>query len=243
MNTVTRLRRTFAPASLAALLALFARVAAGAEAPAHDQSAIAGTAGQNVHCIPVAERAGRKLGCFVTGTEELGKVPSAPVYWHIYEYPTRAAAETAKGKPGTVVESYGKVWLYTIGEVGWNASGGKRVARVGPLPVNNAGSYTAVFMEATFMPGMKSQVHRHPGPEAWYVLAGEQCLETPGHKQIVHVGESGIVPEGPPMMLVGTGTSERRALVLILHDSSRPMTVPASDWTPPGLCTVVGETR
>jgi len=28
----------------------------------------------------------------------------------------------------------------------------------------------------------------------------------------------------------------RRALVLILHDSTQPATIPASDWTPKGLC-------
>jgi quercetin dioxygenase-like cupin family protein len=91
-------------------------------------------------------------------------------------------------------------------------------------------------MEATFMPGMKSSAHRHPGPEAWYVLTGEQCLETPGKAAIVRAGESGIVPEGPPMILWGTGKAERRALVLILHDTSKPMTLPASDWKSEGRC-------
>jgi quercetin dioxygenase-like cupin family protein len=85
----------------------------------------------------------------------------------------------------------------------WKGNGGQRVARVGPLPLAVSSSYTALYMEATFIPGMHSTAHRHPGPEAWYVLTGEQCLETPGHRVIVRSGESGIVPEGPPMMLVG----------------------------------------
>jgi hypothetical protein len=78
----------------------------------------------------------------------------------------------------------------------------------------------------------------HPGPEAWYVVAGDQCLEIPGRKIELHTGEGGFVPEGPPMVLLGTGTRKRQALALILHDSSRPMTLPAADWTPTGLCTV-----
>ena len=42
-------------------------------------------------------------------------VPSARMlYWHIYTYPTRAAAEAARGTHGTVVEVFGKHWLYTI---------------------------------------------------------------------------------------------------------------------------------
>ncbi|HXE83889.1 MAG TPA: cupin domain-containing protein [Gemmatimonadales bacterium] len=221
---------------LAALLTVIATAGRATETPSHHAKAAADRVQQEVSCVPVAERAGRKLGCFVTATETLGELASSQVYWHIYTYPNRAAAEKAKGKSGSVVESYGKVWLFTIGQADWKASGGKRIARVGPLPVNDAASYTAQYMEATFMPGMKSRVHRHPGPEAWYVLQGEQCLETPGHAQPVRAGESGIVPEGPPMMLLGTGTSERRSLVLILHDSSKPMTVPAADWQPEGLC-------
>ncbi len=190
----------------------------------------------DVHCMPVAERAGQKLGCFVTGSAALGELPKTPLYWHLYEYPSRAAADGAKGKQGSVVESYGKVWLFSIAEASWSAKGGKAVARVGPLPLSHGGSYTATYMEATFMPGMKSHVHRHAGPEAWYVLEGEQCLETPDHKQVVRAGESGIVPQGPPMMLVGVGKGVRRALVLILHDSAQPSTIPAADWEPTGSC-------
>jgi quercetin dioxygenase-like cupin family protein len=210
-------------------------------APLLAAAAIAAIAAEHPHqfpgCIPVAQRAGEKLGCFITANQMLGKLPNAPIFWHLYEYPNRAAADgAAKTIQGTVVESYGRVWLFNVSAAEWNPAGGRRIARIGPLPVSNAASYSAAYMEATFTPGMQSAVHRHPGPEAWYVLAGEQCLETPGHKRVIHAGESGIVEEGPPMRLTGTGTGERRALVLILHDSSKPMTVPASDWTPAGLC-------
>jgi hypothetical protein len=54
------------------------------------------------------------------------------------------------------------------------------------------------------------------------------------------VGRAGgahvIVPGGPPMHLTATGTVQRRALVLILHDSSKPASISAHDWTPKGLC-------
>ena len=47
-------------------------------------------------CIPVAERAGRAFGCFITARQELGRLPSAPaLYWHLDTYPTRAAAVAA----------------------------------------------------------------------------------------------------------------------------------------------------
>ena len=68
-------------------------------------------------------------------------------------------------------------------------------------------------------------------------MTGETCLETPDGAMIGSAGGSHvIVPGGPPMHLTATGTETRRALVLILHDSSQPATTPASDWTPKGLC-------
>jgi hypothetical protein len=38
------------------------------------------------------------------------------------------------------------------------------------------------------------------------------------------------------MHLTATGTEQRRSLVLILHESSQPTTIRATDWTPKGLC-------
>ena len=88
-------------------------------------------------------------------------------------------------------------------------------------------------------PGMKSLVHRHSGPEAWYTLTGETCLETPAGTRVGRAGGLNvIVPSGPPMELTATGTEVRRALVLVLHDSTRPATSPAADWSPKGLCKV-----
>src|SRR5258708_1754131 len=55
---------------------------------------------------PVAERAS-EVGCYLDATELLGELPQVPLFWHLYNYPTRAAAEAAKGPRGTVVESVG----------------------------------------------------------------------------------------------------------------------------------------
>jgi len=40
------------------------------------------------------------------------------------------------------------------------------------------------------------------------------------------------------MLLTATGTERRRALTLILHESSKPPTTVKHDWTPKGLCNV-----
>jgi len=136
-----------------------------------------------------------------------------------------------------VVESLGKIWLLTIEKAQWQSPTGKRIAEIGPLPVVDGEEYSAQYMEAILNPGMTSAIHTHPGPEAWYTLAGETCLETPEGKYLGRAGEKPvIVPGGPPMLLTATGTEQRRALVLILHQSSKPPITVVHNWTPKGLC-------
>ena len=113
-----------------------------------------------------------------------------------------------------------------------------RVAKVGPLPIRVGEKYSAQYMEAVLDPGMTSSIHVHAGPEAWYTVAGETCLET--SDGAVHVGRAGgpplVVPGGLSMHLTATGTEQRRALVLVLHESSKPAITLVHDWTPKGLC-------
>ncbi len=187
-------------------------------------------------CKPVGERTG-ELGCWIMTDHALGQLGKSEVFWHLDVYPTRADAERAKGARGTIVESLGKVWLLTIEDKGWRPSGGERVAEIGPLPISAAEAYSVQYMEAIFTPGMTAPPHIHSGPEAWYTLSGETCLETPQGKQVGRAGgDYVIVPGGPPMHLTATGTETRRSLVLILHETSKPPTTLVHDWTPKGLC-------
>jgi len=189
-------------------------------------------------CKSVSERARiGDVGCWIVASAPVGQLGQSHVFWHLDTFATRAAAEAVKGPRGTIVESYGKVWLLTIDEKNWRPVGGDRVAEIGPLPIIGGDKYSVQYMEATFDPGMTAPSHEHPGPEAWHTLAGETCLETPDGK---FVGRAGgppvIVPGGPPMHLTATGKEQRRALVLILHDASKAPTKPRHDWTPKGLC-------
>ena len=195
-------------------------------------------AAQTVGCEPIAQRAGRALGCFITAREDLGELPrDSALYWHIMEYATPAKAESAKGPRGTVVRSLGRTWLFTIAGAGWQPAKGTRTARIGPLALIEAQRYAAVYMEGTFRPGMQSPVHRHPGMEAWYTLEGAQCLETPEGKQVQGAGDPGLlVRAGLPMQLTAVGSDVRRSLVLILQDAAQPRSTIATDWIPKGLC-------
>jgi len=187
-------------------------------------------------CKPVSQRTG-EVGCWIMANTALGLLPKERIFWHLYTYSTRAEADAAKGPRGTVVESLGKVWLFTIDVEGWRSSSGERVDVIGPLPVIADVKYSSQYMEAIFTPGMTAPAHRHAGPEAWYTLTGETCLETSEGYMVGRAGGPAIIVRGGlPMHLTAIGKETRRSLVLILHDSTQPPTTPAKDWVPVGLC-------
>lgn len=187
-------------------------------------------------CTPISQRTG-ELGCWVLTDEPMGPLTKAQVFWHLDVYPTRTAAEADKGSRGSVVESLGKIWLMTIDEEAWRPAKGQRVAKIGPLPISAGEKYSAQYMEAIFTPGMTSSVHNHPGPEAWYTMDGETCLETPEGMQVGRAGGPPVIVRGDlPMHLTAIGTEKRRALVLVLHESSKPPGAMVHDWAPKGLC-------
>ncbi len=179
-----------------------------------------------------------KVGCWILANDPVGKLAKSRVFWHLDAYPTGAAAEADKGPRSTVIESLGKVWLMTIEDEKWRPAHGDRIAEIGPIPIVAGESYSAQYMETIFTPSMTAAEHVHSGPEVWYTLAGETCLETSDGR--VQVGRAGgppvIVPEGLAMHLTATGMEERRALVLILHDSTKAATTMIHYWTPKGLC-------
>jgi quercetin dioxygenase-like cupin family protein len=186
-------------------------------------------------CKPLSERTG-EAGCWIIQSLPLGELPQEPVFWSLDLYPTRTAAEAAKGPRSTVVEALGKIWLFTIDRKFSPSSGAKRVTQIGPLPIKSGESYTAQFMEAILTPGSVARTHRHPSPEAFYTEAGESWLETPEGKIIGKKGVDVIAPEGQPMSLTVSGTETRRSIVLVLHSSNRAWMDVADDWKPKGLC-------
>jgi quercetin dioxygenase-like cupin family protein len=188
-------------------------------------------------CKPANERT-EEVGCWILADDPIGRFTQAQVFWHLDAYATRAEAEADKGSRGIVMESLGKVWLMTIENETWRSVHGNRIATIGPLSITPGEEYSTQYMEAIFMPGMTAPAHIHSGPEAWFTVGGETCLETSDGR--VQVGRPGgapvIVPAGLSMHLTATGTEQRRAVVLILHDSSKPPTTMVHDWAPRGLC-------
>jgi quercetin dioxygenase-like cupin family protein len=191
-------------------------------------------------CTPIGQRIA-ELGCWSFDDQPIGVLTKAQIFWHLDVYPTRVAAEADKGPRSTIVESLGKIWLLTIDDEDWHPAKGQRIAKIGPLPITAGEGYSAQYMEAIFTPGMTSPIHTHSGPEAFYTLTGETCLETPEGAQTGRAGGPPvIVAGGVPMHLTATGSEKRSSLVLILHLSSKPSTSMVHDWAPKGLCKATG---
>lgn len=194
---------------------------------------------------PAADRKS-EIGCYTTAITALGELPGEPLFWYLDIFPSREAALASRGPRGSVVSGLGKHWLFTIATKDWPAAKGQRVAVIGPLVVRPGTPHTAHYMETVIPSGAQKGAggHRHPGPEAWYVLEGGQCLETPDGITIAQGGQTMIAPEGLPMAIASYGPDTRRAVVLILHRSDEPYSMPVdapphaphAHWTPKGLC-------
>ena len=187
-------------------------------------------------CVIVAPGEIRpEFGCFRIGIATNLKLNRATIFWHLYTFPNRAAADTARSPSGIVVEEDGRVWLSEFGSRNHISHGGRSVAVVGPLKLIRAKSYNAEIAYSVMQPNDRSRVHTHSGPEAWYVLSGAQCLKTPGGGRSARAGATMSVAPNLPMELSVTGTDVARSLTLVIHDSTQEFGT-ASNWKPTDAC-------
>jgi quercetin dioxygenase-like cupin family protein len=176
-----------------------------------------------------------EFGCFNVATVTGLHFGQDSIYWQLYVFPNKKAALAAKSAAGIVVVEDGRAWLTEFGPRTMSPRSERAIATVGPLQLPAAKNYTAVLSYAVMRPGDSSRVHTHPGPEAWYVLAGAQCLETPSGATRTRAGGTAKVRANIPMELNVTGSELRRAFALVIHDSAQPRGTP-SDWKPAGAC-------
>lgn len=191
---------------------------------------------QLLRCIENSPERHGQPGCSVVADKPMPSLPPRPAMWHIDEFSSLGDAKHAEGPNSVAFEAFGSAWLYTIESDTSNHHGGKHRATVGPLPLRPGTPYSIQVLVAYFQPGNFSIVHTHSGPEAWWVLEGEQCLETTKVGIQKHAGEGAIVEEGETMRMVGIGSGPRRSLVLVLHDSNRPPASVVDDPPPLRSC-------
>jgi hypothetical protein len=72
-------------------------------------------------CKPASART-QEIGCWILADNPVGQLTKPKVFWHLDAYPTRLAAQADKGPRGTVIESFGKVWLMTIEDKNWRST-------------------------------------------------------------------------------------------------------------------------
>ena len=202
--------------------------------------------GENTHdhrlfpCMEDGLKSG-DTGCQLLGKIMVQQFPDSPLFWCLNRFPTRNAAEAAKVHNSLVADAEGRSWLFSFGPKDGAPKSGELVASIGPLPLTSdtlpkASLYEIVAYLAVMPPGTYTRVHIHPGPEAWYVLSGEQCLETPAGVMKAGMGETMFAPPMTPMRLTNSGSSVRHALFIVIHDASQPWTIPTNDWKPSGAC-------
>jgi hypothetical protein len=178
--------------------------------------------------LPSTVIAQQALAIKALSEKKVTELPAGPLFWQIENFPTLAQAQAAAGATGLAVESGGKVWLFTLGPAGGPSTGGTKVAEVGPLPKVVATQYLLRINEATGSSGSITPVHTHPGSEAFYVLAGEQSIQSPHGVLRVKAGQAETGHGADmPMQVSSSGSSDLHALVMFVVDATKPFSSPA----------------
>ena len=174
------------------------------------------------------------FGCQRLLASHLPAISDAPLFWHLRKVP--AGTRTGAGdSTAFIVDAPGQSWLYSFGPKDAVPTEGEPAISIGPLPLRPAKAYQVVAYYVVMPAGAYTIIHTHPGPEAWYVLEGTQCLDTPKGAMKLGAGEGGVVPPDTPMRLHNSGSTLRRALFIVIHDPALAWGS-RTDWTPTGGC-------
>lgn len=187
-------------------------------------------------CEAQAKSGGGSIGCYLNVSVPVKSLPRQ-VYWHIDRFADVPSAHAANTRGGTVVTALGgEVFLYTLAaRSDWRPANGERLATIGPMTVPASGPLVARYMEATTNSPAQTRVHRHSGPEAFFLLDGAICVETSGGATRITQGKSDWLPGGLPMQL-SNNEGLRRSLLLVLHPAKQAWMTAETKWKPAGLC-------
>jgi hypothetical protein len=161
--------------------------------------------------------------------KKVTELPTGNLVWTIETFDSDALARAAAGPWSLVVQSEGKVWLFSLGDGTAPSSGGIRVAQVGPIARISAKSYLLRVNDASGPPGSVTPIHSHPGSEAFFVLSGEQSIRGASGVMKVTAGhtEPGQGAERA-MEVSSSGSTNLHALVMFVVDADKPFSSPAT---------------
>ncbi|TIU14367.1 MAG: cupin domain-containing protein, partial [Mesorhizobium sp.] len=116
-----------------------------------------------------------------------------------------------------------------LGPKDGSTTGGTKVVEIGPVPPISASEYLLRVNRAGGSPGVKTPIHTHPGPEAFYVLAGKLGQRTPHGVAYAEAGTT-MVGHGAdtPMEVFNAGTNDLDELAIFVVDANRPFSSPAN---------------
>ncbi|MER9022368.1 cupin domain-containing protein [Mesorhizobium sp. M0815] len=160
--------------------------------------------------------------------KKVTELPSGPLYWRLDNLPTLAQAQSAAGPTSLAAEIAGKVWLFTLGPKDGSTTGGTKVVEIGPIPPISASEYLLRVNRAGGAPGVKTKIHTHSGPEAFYVLAGKVGQRTPHGVAYAEAGTA-MIGHGAntPMEVFNAGTTDLDELAIFVVDANQPFSSPA----------------
>jgi quercetin dioxygenase-like cupin family protein len=175
-----------------------------------------------VKCLENSPERRGEEGCAILANRPLVSPTTTRLYWHIDRFDSLESARKAAGPDGVAAEAHGSAWLMTVEPRTEGQHAGTHIAWIGPLELPAAKGYSMRVMSTLLRPGTTTPAHTHPGPEVFYVVSGEQCLETPAVGHHLRAGQSLVLPTGVIMRGRVTGATMRRALALVLHDAAHP---------------------
>jgi quercetin dioxygenase-like cupin family protein len=167
------------------------------------------------------ERRGEE-GCTILMNRPLVGTLTKTMYWHIDRFESLEAAMKAAGPNSVATEAHGSFWLLTVEPRAEDHHGGQHIDQIGPFELPPADQYMMRVMSSLLMPGSTTPIHTHSGPEIFYIVDGEQCLEQSANSQRLSSGQSYLVPGNTVHRGRVTGSIARRALALIVYNAAYP---------------------
>lgn len=177
------------------------------------------------------ERRGEE-GCTILASRPFAGPLPKTVYWHIDRFDSLEHARAKAGVNGVATAAHGGFWLMTVEGKTNDHHGGGHVEWIGPLVLPSAAGYTMNVRSTLLKSGAETPVHIHSGPEVFYIVLGEQCLETQkvGHR--LRAGKFLILPTDQIHRGRVQKSGMRGALILVLHDAGRPASTDLNDPPP-----------